>query len=303
MLRRICKPHTVRAAPKATRALCTAAATSTGAGRSALQRSAAVFGVANSMGFAISALTGSHYHLDLLGTGAFAAFAVATAGTGELRQRVSAGCIGLWAVKLSGFLFYRALQTHHDGRLGEILSTTSGAFGFWSISFMWGYLVALPHTLGSTSPAALRPRFGGFADVAGLGLFAVGLLLETQADYQKWAFKQDNRGQFCDAGVWNLSQHPNWAGNLILWSGIWMLSSQNLLAAKRRGVGWARLLAGAISPLFLLALFYGQATDTIAKQMAMSDARYGGDERYRAWRAETPLVVPTLDSVRSALFS
>ena len=282
-----------------------AASTAAGSGRQGgvLARSAAIFGAANSLGFAISAMTGSHVHIDLLGTGAFAAVAVGTMGAGEIRQRVSAGCIALWAVKLSGFLFYRALQTSHDGRLEDILSTASGAFGFWSISLAWGYMVALPHTLAAASSVAMRSRFGSFLDLAGVGLFAAGLLLETSADYQKWMFKQDarNRGTFCDVGVWQLSQHPNWAGNLIMWTGIWMLNAQNLLAA-RNGSAWMRLLGGALSPLFLLALFYGQATDNVAKQMALSDARYGGDARYRAWRAETPLVIPTIESVWKALF-
>ena len=61
-----------------------------------LVTSAAVFGAANALGFATSIATGWHYHLDLIGTGAFTAAAVATAGTGCSRQRLSAGFVGLW---------------------------------------------------------------------------------------------------------------------------------------------------------------------------------------------------------------
>jgi hypothetical protein len=58
-----------------------------------------------------------------------------------------------------------------------------------------------------------------------------------------------------------------------------------------------RLLGGAASPLFMLALFYAQATDTIMHTAALADARYGADPRYRAYVASTPLVVPTPASI------
>ena len=133
----------------------------------------------------------------------------------------------------------------------------------------------------------------------GLGLFALGLLLESSADYQKWAFKHDpaNRGKFCDVGVWKASQHANWLGNLTLWSGIFLLNAPTLLASGSMARCVGRLGAAALSPLFMLALFYAQATDTIAQTAKMADAKYGDDPRYKAYVASTPLVLPTLSSV------
>ena len=180
-----------------------------------LATSAAVFGVANALGLGISLATGSHLHLDLIGTGVFSIAALALRG--QAQQQVSAICISLWAVKLARFLFYRALLMHKDARLDEVLATTSGAFGFWFISFAWGWLVSLPHALAAGVSAPVRPPFC-WLDGVGIGIFAVGLLLETMADWQKWQFKKDpeSRGKFCDVGVWRLSQHPNWLGNLVL---------------------------------------------------------------------------------------
>jgi len=290
------------AAKAAAAAPAAAGAAASLAGKPTLLKSAAIFGSANALGFGISAATGSHLHLDLIGTGVFAVAAVATAGA-DARQRCSAGAVALWAVKLSSFLFYRALQTQHDGRLTEILSTTSGAAGFWFISFAWGWVVSLPHTIAAGVPAAGRPRFGGPLDMLGLGLFAAGLLTETAADYTKWCFKADpaNRGRFCDAGIWAASQHPNWFGNLALWSGIFLLNVPTLAADLPAGAGWlrrgARLLGGAASPLFLLSLFYGQATDAIANQAELARRRYASDPSYAAYEQRTPLVVPTIASL------
>ena len=160
------------------------------------------FGAANAAGFGISCATGSHVHLDLIGTGAFAVSAALTSGA-EARQFASSAFVGAWAVKLAAFLFYRALQTRHDGRLTDILSTNSGAFGFWFISFAWGWVVSLPHTSPPASPSRRGRRRLVATDALGFAAFAGGLLLETVADLQKWQFKADpaNKAKFCDAGV------------------------------------------------------------------------------------------------------
>jgi len=221
--------------------------------------------------------------------------------SGSLRPRLSAAAISLWAAKLSGFLFYRALITHHDARLANVLATPSGTAAFWAISFAWGVAVSLPHTLAAGLPAAAVPRFGSAAvDYIGGGLFLTGLCVESAADLSKWQFKGEpgNNGKFCDVGVWSISQHPNWLGNLVLWTGIWLMNAPALAAttggSARRGR--LRLLAGALSPLFLLALFYGQATDRIGKQHALAAARYAHDPRYSAYVEATPLVIPTFES-------
>ena len=207
--------------------------------------SAALFGAANALGFGISAIfTNCHYHLDLLGTGCFAVVAWVLRGT-TLTQQASAAATGLWATKLTSFLVFRALITKNDARLDQTLSTTSGQIGFWFISFLWGWLVSLPHTLAAGVPTAERPSFGA-VHIAGLSLFALGFIIETAADLSKWTFKANplNAGKFCDAGIWKLSQHPNWLGNLMIWTGILLLNAPTLLAGAAMGPG-----AGAAVPL------------------------------------------------------
>lgn len=98
-------------------------------------------------------------------------------------------------------------------------------------------------------------------------------------------------------GVWQLSQHPNWLGNLLLWSGLTLLNLPTLLGTGSALARGARLLGAAASPAFLLLLFYAQATDTIAHTAALADARYGHLPAYRRYVATTPLVLPTAESV------
>lgn len=277
----------------------------------AFATSTLAIGAANLLGFGISSIfNGCHVHLDLIGTGVFAASAWATRGA-SLTQQLSAAAVSLWATRLSSFLFYRALITKHDARLGETLSNLSGQIGFWFISFLWGVVVSLPHTLAAGVPVAERPRFGS-GHIAGLGIFALGFLIEVTADLSKWFFKANplNKGAFCDVSVWRLSQHPNWFGNLVLWMGILVLNAPTLLSTTGvpvrllgcsvpAAVGAAgRFAAAALSPAFLYLLFSGQANGNppLDKGFLLMMKRHGDDAAFQAYDRLTPRLFPTMAS-------
>eukprot|EP00985_Skeletonema_marinoi_P019782 scaffold11482_cov103-Skeletonema_marinoi.AAC.1 len=99
---------------------------------------------------------GMQYHLDLLGTGAFAvasSFMLLINGLNSslLRVQISSLAVIIWSTKLAAFLFYRALKVKEDARLESTLSTKSGVVFFWLISFFWGAVSSLPHSLGVSS--------------------------------------------------------------------------------------------------------------------------------------------------------
>ena len=112
-------------------------------------KSNGIFAASSCVGFIISVVSGSHVHLDLIGTGAFALMAL----PGILQRNspthtlLSSYAIAIWSVKLAGFLFFRAIQVGNDKRLEDLLSTTSGAFQFWFITFVWNVLSSMPYLL------------------------------------------------------------------------------------------------------------------------------------------------------------
>lgn len=54
------------------------------------------------------------------------------------------------------------------------------------------------------------------ADVAGWIMWSVGFIIEGTADQQKLSFKRspENRGKWCNAGLWKYSRHPNYFGEV-----------------------------------------------------------------------------------------
>lgn len=159
---------------------------------------------------------------------------------------------------------------------------------------MWGIFTSLPHTLGATSSAAGTP----LTTKLGTLLYVIGLTFETLADVQKWQFKQNNPpGSFCNVGVWSLSQHPNWFGNLALWSGIFLLNAPALIENSNGSIlqriwGARRMIVAALSPLFLWALFSGQANGTVTNALELANKKYGDNPVYQEHVAKVPLIVP-----------
>jgi steroid 5-alpha reductase family enzyme len=243
-----------------------------------------------------------------LGTGAFALASLPTLFSENCpttRIFISSAAVFTWSTKLAGFLFFRALKLKTDGRLHDTLSTVNGTFGFWLISFLWGVICSLPHTLGATSSAtgsSVSLILGGI-------LYLLGLVTESMADYQKWIFKNNHPGKFCNVGLWSISQHPNFFGNLLLWSGILIMNSDSLVergmssegSSGGGGVGilsflWSarRLFVAFLSPLFMWTLFSGQANGSLTNAVELAHKKYGNDPKFQEYVQTVPKIIPNL---------
>lgn len=227
----------------------------------------------NLVGFGISlASPHMHTHVDLLGTGAFAASTLPSLLAKDLPGRIlwTSAAVATWSVKLASYLFYRVLQRGHDSRLDSIMENPLWCAGFWTYSALWGIVCSLPYSLGL---AATTHPGNPLLVRAGLGIFGAGLLIETLADYQKLAFKRSGKPGFCNEGLWSISQHPNYFGNFVLWLGI-LVSNWTVLVDPLKQVTvdpslwqrvWAyrRLALALVGPAFMWRLFDAQASGSL----------------------------------------
>lgn len=78
---------------------------------------------------------------------------------------------------------------------------------------VWVWTVSLPVTVvnASDSDPAVQA-----ADIIGWIMWSVGMSVEATADQQKLAFKNspENRGKWCNIGVWKYTRHPNYFGEV-----------------------------------------------------------------------------------------
>ena len=58
--------------------------------------------------------------------------------------------------------------------------------------------------------------------IIGFVIFIFGFVVEVIADNQKTAFRSipENKDQFINEGLWARSRHPNYFGEITLWTGI-----------------------------------------------------------------------------------
>lgn len=84
---------------------------------------------------------------------------------------------------------------------------------------LWVWVVSLPVTLLNSPNITRYPQhdFGTGRDIAGVILFVIGFAMESVSDVQKYRFRQTHDGKaVCDRGLFAVSRHPNYFGEIII---------------------------------------------------------------------------------------
>jgi steroid 5-alpha reductase family enzyme len=188
--------------------------------------------------------------------------------------------VAAWALRLGSFLFLRIRREGADRRF-DALKPDFGRFLLaWTLQGLW-VLVTVSCALAAMTAAAPVP----VDPLAALGaaLWAAGFAIEVIADRQKARFRADpaRRGRFIATGLWAWSRHPNYFGEILLWCGVALVALPALS-------GWA--FATLVSPVFVYLLL--TRVSGIPLLESRSDARWGGDADYQAYKARTPVLWP-----------
>jgi steroid 5-alpha reductase family enzyme len=114
------------------------------------------------------------------------------------------------------FLLTRVMRDGGDSRFDEVKTQPGKFLVYWTLQGVWVWVTALPVFL-INGIGRQSPLFWG--DYLSLALWVAGFICETTADYQKYKFKQDpaNKGRFINTGLWSLSRHPNYFGEILMW--------------------------------------------------------------------------------------
>ena len=112
-----------------------------------------------------------------------------------------------------------------------------------------------------------------------IGIFIVGFAIEVVSDQQKSAFRAvpENKEKFITSGLWSKSQHPNYFGEILLWSAIALLSISSL-----NGTQYLTL----ISPIFTYVLLV--YISGVRMLDDMGNKKWGHLEEYKEYKRNTP---------------
>ncbi len=196
----------------------------------------------------------------------------------DARSAILGALIFVWAARLGGFLFRRIQAAGSDSRFDDIKPSASRFFVAWTLQGLWVFLTLCAALAAITS---LRPAALGVLDGVGLSIWVAGFSIEVIADRQKSRFRDAHPGRFVNTGLWAWSQHPNYFGEIVLWSGIAVMAASTL-----HGWQWVTL----ISPFFVAFLLTQVSGIPMLDQRAKE--RWGDDPRYARYREQTPVLIP-----------
>jgi len=211
------------------------------------------------------------------------AAADADADAPAARQGLVALVVVAWGVRLT-WNWARGWGglDHEDWRYVDLQRTTGRLY--WLVSFggihvaptLWVFLGCLPlypALVTGTAPP-------GVLDLLALLVAGGAVWIEFQADQELHRFRTDparTPTDVLDTGLWSLSRHPNYFGEMGFWWGLWLFG----LAADPAW-WWSGVGALAITLMFRFVSLPMIETRMLERRGAA----------FRAYQARTPLVVP-----------
>lgn len=199
------------------------------------------------------------------------------------RQFIQSHMIVAWAARLGLFLFIRVIKDGKDSRFDDAKRQPLKFCAFWNLQGVWVIVTLLPTLLLNDS--SRNPRLG-VRDYVGWALWAIGMFFEVTADLQKTMFrnKPENKGKFIRSGLWAISRHPNYFGEILLWFGLYISASSVFR-------GWE--FASVLSPIFIYLLITKVSGIPLLEKSA--DKKWGNLAEYQKYKRGTSILVPFLN--------
>ena len=184
----------------------------------------------------------------------------------------------VWALRLGIYLFRRVRNDGKDVRFEQAKRHFLWFLQYWMGQALWVSLTACAAIIAILSPEDdTLPVLA----MVGMALWLSGFTIESIADYQKRAFRKENNPSevFIHTGLWARSRHPNYFGEITLWTGIAVIALNTLT-----GIEYITL----ISPVFVYILLTRMSGINMLERIA--DERYGHLEEYKKYKENTPVL-------------
>ena len=224
-------------------------------------------------------LTGSFTYIAAI---LYALYSTNSSQNLDLGSLIIGTAIILWAIRLGSFLFMRIHKDKKDGRFDSIKTSFSQFFMTWTLQGMWVFICSSAALVAIANPTGVVVNS---VFIIGLGLFLLGFIVEVIADNQKSVFRSipENKDLFINEGLWARSRHPNYFGEITLWTGITVMGISTF-----DGMNYLALF----SPIFsYLLLNYVSGVRMLEYR---GHKKWGHLDGYKKYKEETPKLIPKI---------
>ena len=205
--------------------------------------------------------------------------------TGEQRTAITTfACVLfiIYGLRLGGYLLFRELRSSSyntkmktEIKSGDDMSMVAKCAIWISAAILYAC---------ETSPITFRLANGGGIDallVIGVIISVIGLVVETMADLQKNAAKKANPHRFVDTGLFGIVRCPNYFGEMLFWTGMFIGG----ITIYDGALQWIVALLGYLGIIYVM---FGGARRLEIRQ----NRTYGDDPEYRRYVRTTPIMIP-----------
>ena len=196
----------------------------------------------------------------------------------DLRKWIVTFLVALWGVRLSVHVFLRNRGRGEDLRYRQWRETWKffiirSYLQIFLLQGLFMFIIASP--LYYVNFYSKEPL--GFWDTLGLVVFGTGFFFEAAADFQLMDFKRkpENQGRIMTTGLWEMSRHPNYFGEALVWWGI-------SFYALNLPYGWITL----VSPFIITLLL------RFVSGVPMLEKKYSGRPDWEEYKRKTAAFVP-----------
>jgi steroid 5-alpha reductase family enzyme len=206
----------------------------------------------------------------------------------NLLAYVLVGFITLWGLRLSIRLFNRNIKKPEDFRYAQWRQewgknvVITAFFRVFMIQGLINFVV------GSAAYSIIKFNAFEFVGiqailiVVGLGIAVVGLAFEVIGDEQLRRHIQKKTRALLQTGLWSMTRHPNYLGEILIWNGIYIAGFSLLVT---NSVPLVYYLVLVLSPLVMSAVLIKISTPLLEKNM----------EKYAGWAEyaqRVPMIFP-----------
>ncbi|HEY1037696.1 MAG TPA: DUF1295 domain-containing protein [Candidatus Paceibacterota bacterium] len=189
--------------------------------------------------------------------------------------------VSLWGLRLSTHIYLRNKDKEEDFRYKKWRKDWGAWFvprTYLQIFILQGFLM-LCISVPVIALASVGQSNINMLTFVGLIVWMIGFVFEAGGDYQlgKFIRNPENKGKIMDKGLWSLTRHPNYFGEVSQWWGVYLMTLPLL------GLLPVIALIGPVTITFLILKVSG---------IPMLEKKYEGNADFDAYKKKTNAFFP-----------